>query len=441
VWEIFANSGATLSYFINYKNMSQTRPELADFATLLFTESELNTELNEGFRGHPSIGSVVMANPPQDKYPFKMLFDDMAGNKKPNDIRVFLVGSVFGGTGAAGFPTLGSRQIMKYHPAAKLQENVSQILLGGALVLPYFSFEMDPQAEVTQKMFVTTDDFPVATKAALQYYEEKDLGFDQIYFIGDSLAQKVGKFGVGAKKQENLPHYIEVVSSLAAFDFYEQPDIKEQADKMLFTAVREGDKLAWSDLPVSRDDSKIRVKQMELKSLVTSMTVFSYAFLTYGKKVLELNHRDIKDTWYRENFNFNERDEKEKAKDPRQKQNKDALDDMENYLHNFIFWVAAMDDGSNKVDLIDRKMLIRGELEIGRRLSLINPEDEVTKRNIGFMLKNDKENKGKDFNEFKTRGLNAVELRDKRIANASSKFINIFYEGAVKYCKLNYNIN
>ncbi|HZG25487.1 MAG TPA: hypothetical protein VEZ17_12940, partial [Chitinophagaceae bacterium] len=117
------------------------------------------------------------------------------------------------------------------------------------------------------------------------------------------------------------------------------------------------------------------------------------------------------------------------------------LDDMENYLHNFIFWVAAMDDGSNKVDLIDRKMLIRGELEIGRRLSLINPEDEVTKRNIGFMLKNDKENKGKDFNEFKTRGLNAVELRDKRIANASSKFINIFYEGAVKYCKLNYNIN
>jgi hypothetical protein len=47
----------------------------------------------------------------------------------------------------------------------------------------------------------------------------------------------VGKFGVGAKKQENLPHYIEVVSSLAAFDFYEQPEIKEQADKMLFTAV------------------------------------------------------------------------------------------------------------------------------------------------------------------------------------------------------------
>src|SRR5205823_2876259 len=86
VWEIFADRGATLSNFINHKNMSQTRPDLADFASVLFSESELNTELNEGFRGHPSIGSVVMSNPPEDSYPFKMLYDALAGNKKPNDV-------------------------------------------------------------------------------------------------------------------------------------------------------------------------------------------------------------------------------------------------------------------------------------------------------------------------------------------------------------------
>ena len=444
VWEIFADTGATLSNFINYKNMMQNKKELSDFASVLFTDTELNTELNEGFRGHPSIGSVVMANPPQDEYPFKMLFDDLAGNKKPNDIRVFLVGSVFGGTGAAGFPTLGSKNILKYHSSAKLQENVSQILLGGALVLPYFSFELDAEAEAKENMFVTTNDFPIATKAALQYYNEKDLGFDQIYFIGDSLAQKVGKFGVGAKKQENLPHYIEVVSSLAAFDFYDQPEIKGEAEKMLFTAIRETDTVKWSDLPVSRDPDKIRGKQRDLKSLLTYMTVFAYSYLTYGKRILEAPHSVVKaykETWYRENFDFSERDENDKEKDPRQKDNKNVLEDYTSFLSNFLFWITAMDDNSAKVELIDKSMLLSEDPEIGKAITLFNPENEVKKNTIGLLLKNERENKGNDFNNFKTRGLNAVTIRDKRIADAASKYLNIFYEGAKKYSELNYNVN
>lgn len=443
VWEIFSDTGATLSNFINYKNMMQTKPELAEFASVLFTKNELTTELNEGFRGHPSIGSVVMSNPPQDRYPFKMLFDDLAGNKKPNDVRVFLVGSVFGGTGAAGFPTLGSKPLLKFHPAAKLQDNVSQILLGGALVLPYFSFDLDGEAEKNERMFVTTNDFPIATKAALQYYAEKDkgLGFDQIYFIGDSLAQKVGKFGVGSKKQENLPHYIEVVSSLAAFDFFEQPDVKGETEKMLFTAIRHTEKVGWSDLPVTRDPDKIRQKQMELKTLITNMTVFAFSFLTYGRKILATNHKDVKESWYRDYFRFNEKDEQEKIKDPRQKNSKEALDDFEKFLKNFIFWISALDDSSGKVELIDRKMLISKEPEVGKEPALINPEGETTRTHIGFLIKNEKENKGRDFNDFKIRGLNAVDLKDKKITDASSKFLNIFYEGSVKYSKLNYNIN
>jgi len=346
VWEIFSDRGTTLSNFINYENTKQTQPELAEFASILFTRNELDTELNEGFRGHPSIGAVVMSNPPQDNYPFKMLFDDLAGSKKANDIRVFLVGSVFGGTGAAGFPTFGSKQILKFHPFAKLLENVSQILLGGALILPYFNFDPDPEAEKTEKMFVTGNDFPIATKAALQYYNEKDLGFDQIYFIGDSLAQKVGKFSTGAKDQENMPHYIEVVSSLAAFDFFEQPEIKGETDKMLFTACRDNKTISWNDLPTSRDPLLIRQTQTALKSLMTNMTVFAYTFLTLGKKILNTQHKEIKDAWYAEYFRFNEKDEKEKVKDPRQMQHKDTLDVFSRFLSDYLFWIAAMDDAS-----------------------------------------------------------------------------------------------
>ncbi len=68
VWEIFTDKGKTLSSWINFDNMIQKKKDLADFTTLLFSEKELNTELNEGFRGHPSIGSVVMSNLDQNFY-------------------------------------------------------------------------------------------------------------------------------------------------------------------------------------------------------------------------------------------------------------------------------------------------------------------------------------------------------------------------------------
>lgn len=433
VWEIFSDKGATLSSFINYANMKLNKKDLADFASVLFSQQELDTELNEGFRGHPSIGSVVMSNPDVESYPFKMLFDDLA-ERKVNDVKVFLVGSVFGGTGAAGFPTFGSKKILKYHPAAKVGENKSKILLGGALVLPYFTFDLDN--ETSEKMFVTANDFPLATKAALQYYNEKDLGFDEIYFIGDSLGQKVGKFGVGSKKQENLPHYIELVSGLAAFDFYRQNDVKETADKMLFTASRESEKISWDSLPVSRNADSIRKEQGELKRLLTTMTTFAYAYLTFGKRILKTEHKELKDTWYLENFKFNNKDPKDKEKDPRQNPNKDVLDDFEKFLNNFLFWIAAMDDDSGKVNFIDRKILVNGEMEIGKP-KLFDPENDVTKNNIAQFLKGEN-SKNEDFRIFKNK-LNGVNL-DKKIAIASDKYINIFYEAAAAYSKSNYNV-
>jgi|GEM_PF-5787246 len=63
---------------------------------------------------------------------------------------------------------------------------------------------------------------------------------------------------------------------------------------------------------------------------------------------------------------------------------------------------------------------------IGKPFNLINPEDETTRRNIGFLLKNEQENKGKDINEFKTAGLNQVTLKNRNLTEAASKFITIF---------------
>ncbi len=435
VWEIFSNTKATLSEFINYTNLKNSAPDLSDFASLLFSKDELEVKLDEGFRGHPSIGSVVMSNPPQDTYPFKMLWEDMA-DKKPNDIRVFIVGSVFGGTGAAGFPTLGSKNLIKFNENAKIGDGLSKVLLGGALILPYFSFETDSNTD--EKMFVTSNDFPIATKAALQYYNEKDLGFDQIYFIGDSLGQKVGKFGVGSSNQTNSPHYIELVSGLAAFDFFNQPAIIGIPDKMLFTATRKDDIVTWDQLPFSRDSILLKSKQLSFKKSITDMTVFAYAFLTYGNSILKSPHVEIKDAWYRDYFKFKNTREEDKVKDPRN----DKIDEMESFLKKFLFWICAIDDGSNNVQLIDRKMIVEEELNPSKptELKIIDPQILNALNNIGNILSKET-TKNLDFNNFKTIGLDQVDLKNAKVTEAYSKFLNIFYAATLNFNKLNYNFN
>ncbi len=441
VWGIFDTKNTTLSDFINYPLMENKNKELSDFVKVLFTEKELALKLDEGFKGHPAIGAVVMANPPEDEYPFKALWDDIA-DKKPNDVRVFLVGSVFGGTGAAGFPTLGSEKIFKFNPNKNVivkedktnkSNSVSRILLGGALMLPYFSFENDNNVE--EGLFVTSNDFPLATKAALHYYDEKNLGFDQIYFIGDSVTQQVGKFSVGTSTQENRSHYIEIVSSLAAFDFFTQPAIKDVPEKMYFTACRETEEINWDSFPFSRDDRNTKDERNKFKRLLTYMTVFSYSLASYGQKILDSKSDNVQQTWYREHFAY-KRPEDEKSHNPHHGSNQDHILDMIKFSSKFLIWITSIDDNTNIVRLIDKKKIVSGEIEAGKEVELFDLE--LNKAFIARILKETPKRDG-DLNYFITEGLNEIQPMDKAMT-ASSRFCNLFYQGSINFCKNIYNI-
>jgi hypothetical protein len=433
VWGIFDERDYTLGKFINHDNLKKTDPDLADLANVLFTEKELQTKLNEGFRGHPSIGAVVMADPPMDEYPFKLLWDGIAA-LHANELRVFLVGSIFGGTGAAGFPTLGSRKLIKYNEAmqAKLAGEKSKVLLGGALILPYFSFTVDNTIE--DQMFVTANDFPIATKAALQYYNDKQLGFDQYYFIGDSLSQKVGEFSAGSSSQENYPHYVEMVSAFAGFDFFGQPVIEEVPEKKYFIACRETEKLDWNMIPVTRDSTALQDQRKNLKEKVLDFTVFAYAYLTYGRTILSRSHKEVMlEAWYSDNFKRNFKEESYLF-NPRHEENNSLYNVAHDYLNDFIFWISAMDDG-DKVELIDREKLINGELSLRKKLDLKDPEKFIA--NIGMVSK-ERSNR-LNFNAFKTQGLHEAVISDGSMS-AGSKFLNIFYLAAAKFNKKNLEI-
>ena len=118
------------------KDRTGTKKPLAMLYKALFTEQERTTPLDKGFRGHPAIGAAVMSNSiagEEDKV-WKELRDELALDK---DARIFLFASVFGGTGAAGFPTI-ARMIKTLLP--KNRDNEIPVHIGGALILPCCRF-------------------------------------------------------------------------------------------------------------------------------------------------------------------------------------------------------------------------------------------------------------------------------------------------------------
>ena len=445
IWTIFKKKDVTLSGFLNVNTLQQSNADYAQLISVLFTEKELQTPLTRGFRGHPSIGSVVMSNvetaamkETEDMVPadgLRQLWQDIQECAE-GEARVFLVGSVFGGTGAAGVPTFGSPKMLKQHESAKLENKASRILLGGALVLPYFSFEVDPDAvkKGQQDMYVTPADFPIATKAALEYYNEKDMGFDQIYFVGDSLAQRVGKFGTGGKEQDNGPHYIELVTGLAALDFWRH-GAKAAGEPEYFIAARDTATVTWSGLPVTRDSAQLTELQSQLALQASTMTAFGYVLNTYGADFLGRLHKNPDNAvgWYTDHFKFDLKNKQDEAKDPRNAENRAGIDLVTAYSREFVKWLSSI-GALEQVDLIDGTKLFADPVA-----GTFLPPLKYT-GNIGAFLTGLSRNPAKATWHNYLEKLNELAITDPAMS-PTDRFLNLLYEASYEFCSSGYGLS
>ncbi|MCD8540911.1 MAG: hypothetical protein LRY55_14960 [Leadbetterella sp.] len=444
-WGILEDKGVTLSSYLSFKTLSAQESELADLTRLLFTEKELNQQLDEGFRGHPSIGAVVMAAPPEDKHPFQHLWNLVKNAEGENSVRVFLVGSVFGGTGAAGIPTLGAKGQIKYNPQADLGDGLSKVLLGAALVLPYFNFTIAED----QQLLAKSENFPLATKAALQYYADKDLGIDQYYLIGDTIKQSITNDNVkaGGRGQEKNPHHVELVSALAAVDFFKQEHNKGALQKQYLGSKRDSDWIDWDQLPYTRYKDNLDVETQNAKKALTDFTVFSYTYLTYGR--IANKRKDspgdyatiLKSSWYKDAkffekpsglFSWGKPQQGSIESDILNEGNNTIFNNADEYCQQFLFWLACISD-NNHIGLVDRKKFYAGELKLPGHIKdrLVEPFANEG-LNIGEIIDRKYAN-AKDkptFNTFIT-SLNEVvgssdELKKSTLPNAAGKLLNIF---------------
>lgn len=195
------NSQMTFRDFINYNSLGQ---DFQAFLKTIYSDRNLNDTMSVGFKGNPNVGSVFL-NDFQNSNEYQTFLSTFQAAQD----RVFVIGSLFGGTGAAGMPLI-VKTIRD-----NTQPTINGALIGSLAVMPYFNVQK-PQG---QSVDIDSSSFVTKTKAALTYYHNNFNEPDAIFYIGDQLASNPYNYSVGATSQKNDAHFIELAGALAILQY------------------------------------------------------------------------------------------------------------------------------------------------------------------------------------------------------------------------------
>ncbi|MDE5643530.1 MAG: hypothetical protein K2I56_08560 [Muribaculaceae bacterium] len=287
--EVAAKSNMKYSDYIGLSTIA-ANPNLEATASLiecLYDDSqsndpnaELNLELDKGFKGNPSIGTVVF-NELKDDASFKSFLN----NCNPgNGDRVFIVGSIFGGTGSSGIPVIVD-EIRKSKIGI-----VNQTPIGVALVLPYFKLQPKQPDSTEDTGAIDCALFNAKTKAALGAYGIGGASsFNQkvtdLYYIGDVYTDAY-EYHEGNNKQQNPAHVVEWVAATAIVDFLQNQDLFGTNKVKEYGVMSEGNTKAI-DMPEISEKSR--------QMFVDDLSAFVFAMRYYLEVVCGTRNK-IKDS-------------------------------------------------------------------------------------------------------------------------------------------------
>jgi len=225
--------------------------------------TELNLKLNQGFKGNPNIGSVVFNNLSNTRE-FKFVLKSIGEND-----RIFIVSSIFGGTGSSGFPQL----VKLLQQEEKLRGNK----YGALTVMPYFNVTDD------NKSAINSDLFNSKTEAALTYYLKYLSGkINCFYQLWDRpLKQYENK--QGGIEQKNNAHLIELIGATAIIDFVNKPD----------GSFAPKGQTQYFDFGIKKEDQVIDIRHFfptTAKTIMEPLTLLTYAMKIYLETIPELRN-------------------------------------------------------------------------------------------------------------------------------------------------------
>src|SRR5574344_2388490 len=239
----FSPNYETKSTFIdvfNYGNTKYNCPEEADLADLVLTDNVENFNLRHGYRAQTHLGSMMMyhsiieAAQSRAGSDLKNFIQELIKATTSGTPKVFILGSVFGGTGASSIPII-PQAISK---ASEIINNGAANVLRGAyfastLLTAYFSFKAPSANELkTQKVIATSDKFALNSQVAMMFYDDDTTvknTYQRFYMMGtdgqswDPMVREKDKITqtiTGGGNQKNDSHYIELLAACAALDFY-----------------------------------------------------------------------------------------------------------------------------------------------------------------------------------------------------------------------------
>jgi len=246
-------SNEKFSSYINLANLSADNIN-NHLVSTLFSSKSLNNPLSVGFKGNPNIGTVVLGEMIEGADWFKSFKQHCE-----QDDRVFIISSIFGGTGASGYPLLEKKIKL-----AQNEPTVKNAVMGAVTVLPYYGLK-DP---ATTGSDIDSANFYTKTKAALAYYQDNMLS-DYLYYIGEKRLMQV--YENDEKKQDDKANFIELVAASALFDFLKRERPQQQ---QFLTRAIEDDKESLDLLSLGngyKDIVKSVADYMLLRSLIQTV--------------------------------------------------------------------------------------------------------------------------------------------------------------------------
>ena len=194
--------------FKDYISIDTMTRENQALIRMLFSEDNLDSGMEVGFEGNPNMGSIVL-----NQFKESEEFKSFASHFTEGD-RIFIISSIFGGTGASGFPLL-LKMLRNADNSINNAGLLQNALIGGISVLPYFRVKQ-------KKDSIDSSTFISKTRAALSYYHRNIITnntIDYLYYIADNTGNNIYENNKGGNNQKNEAHIIELLSALAIIDF------------------------------------------------------------------------------------------------------------------------------------------------------------------------------------------------------------------------------
>lgn len=243
----------------NYKNIaklstgSTAQQKANKLISDLFLDNNSVQEFNlaHGYRAQTHLGSLLMYHgiveaarniatgvnvQPQerelDAYVSKL-------EKAGATARVFIFGSIFGGTGASSIPVIPKalQDFVQIRSGGTSNIDLTKAKFGSTLLTEYFTFNKpDNKQRSTKEDSVIADSsfFPLNSQAALQFYQSDPTvqrSYKILYHIGWPIESKKiddvnsgHKTITGGANQKNPCHITELLCACAAYDFFTRKD-------------------------------------------------------------------------------------------------------------------------------------------------------------------------------------------------------------------------